>query len=341
MRPSLLAPFALAGLCLLASACDRGGGSGGSGGAGGGGAAHPARKTIAVIPKGTTHVFWRSVHAGALRAANELRVDIVWQGPQREDDRAAQIRVVEDMITRRVDAIVLAPLDATALVPVATEATREHIPVVIFDSGIQWDGLVSFVATDNRAGGALAAGRVGGLLNGHGRVVVMRYQEGSDSTTQRETGFLETLARRFPQIEVISSNQFGGATTETAYQTAENLLVRFPEIDAVFTPNESTTFGMLRALTDGNRVDRVKLVGFDANDAMVQALRDGKIHGLVLQNPERMGEIAVRTAVSRLNGGHVASRIDTGATMVTRENMDRPEVHRLLVPDLSVLGTAR
>ena len=310
---------------LLLAGCDCGGG------------AAAERRTIAMIPKGTTHVFWRSVHAGALRAANELNVDLLWQGPQREDDRAGQIRVVEDMITRHVDAIALAPLDATALVPVAREASDEGIPVIVFDSGMSWPGLVSFVATDNRAGGALAAERLGTLLGGRGRVMVMRYQEGSDSTAQREAGFLEALARRYPQIELVSSNQYGGATTETAYATAESLLVRFTEIDGVFTPNESTTFGMLRALDDAGRARTVRLVGFDANEAMVAALRDGRIHGLVLQNPERMGELAVRTAVAKLNGQPVEARIDTGATMVTRENMDSPPVHRLLAPDLSIL----
>jgi ribose transport system substrate-binding protein len=295
------------------------------------------RTTIAVIPKGTTHVFWRSVHAGALRAAHDLDVDILWQGPQREDDRAGQIRVVEDMITRHVDAIVLAPLDTAALVPVATEAVGEGIPVIVFDSGMTWDGLTSFVATDNHAGGALAAERLGTLLGGHGRVMVMRYQEGSDSTAQREAGFLETLRAHYPEIEIVSDNQYGGATTETAYATAEALLVRFPEIDGVFTPNESTTFGMLRALTDADRA-AVKLVGFDANEAMVAALRQGRIAGLVLQDPERMGELAVRTAVSRLRGETVDARIDTGATVVTQENMDEPGVHRLLAPDLTILG---
>jgi ribose transport system substrate-binding protein len=306
-----------------------------------------ARRTIAVIPKGTTHVFWRSVHAGALRAANELNVDVVWQGPQREDDRAGQIRVVEDMITRHVDAIVLAPLDATALVPVANEARGEHIPVVVIDSGMTWDGLASFVATDNRAGGALAAERIGTLLGGHGSVIVMRYQEGSDSTMQRETGFLEALRAHYPEISIVSDNQYGGATTESAYATAESLLVRFTEVDAAFTPNESTTFGMLRALRDASRAGehapasgaghRVRLVGFDANEAMVDALRAGDIDGLVLQDPERMGELGVRTAVQVLDGQHVEARVDTGATMVTRENMDEPAVHRLLAPDLSVL----
>ena len=325
-------------LCALVvgAGCDCSGTEGGSG------VTHePERRTIAVIPKGTTHVFWRSVHAGALSAARDLDVDIVWQGPQREDDRAAQVRVVEDMISRGVDAIVLAPLDERALVPVATEATREHIPVVIFDSGIQWDGLVSFVATDNRQGGVLAAERMNELLGGSGRVMVMRYQEGSASTSDRERGFLETMEQRFGQIEIVSSNQYGGATTETAYQTAENLLVRFPEVDGVFTPNESTSFGMLRALQEGNRAGEVKLVGFDANEGLVAALRAGQVHGLVLQNPMRMGELAVRTAVARLDGQAVEPRIDTGATMVTQANMDEPAVAALLAPDLSILDEER
>lgn len=294
----------------------------------------PARRTIAVIPKGTTHVFWRSVHAGALEKANELDVDILWQGPVREDDRAAQIRVVEDMIARGVDAIVLAPLDDTALVPVATEAHREGIPVIIFDSNINWDDRVTFVATDNFEGGASAARRIGELLEGDGKVIVMRYQEGSASTNRREEGFLETI-RGFEGIEVVSDNQYGGATTETAFATAENLLTRFEDVDGIFTPNESTTFGMLRALQESDRAGRVKLVGFDASEALVGALREEHIHGLVVQNPVRMGREAIGAAVAKLNGDTVPPRVDTGAVVVTAESME--EHAALLNPDLSVL----
>lgn len=323
-------------LALLAGCnCSGGEGSGTEGQSEGEGDGET--RTIAVIPKGTTHVFWRSVHAGALGAANELGVEIIWQGPVREDDRSAQIRVVEDMISRGVDAIVLAPLDSAALVPVATEATNENIPVVIFDSGIDWEGLTSFVATDNYQGGVLAAERMNELLEGSGTVMVMRYQEGSASTSRREAGFLETMEERFGGIEIVSSNQYGGATTETAYATAENLLVSQPEVDGIFTPNESTTFGMLRALTDADRTGSTHLVGFDANESLVDALRQRQIHGLVLQNPVRMGELAVRTAVAHLNGEEVEARIDTGATMVTADNMDEPDVAALLSPDLSVL----
>jgi ribose transport system substrate-binding protein len=294
----------------------------------------PKALKIAVIPKGTTHEFWKSVHAGANKAAKELGVEIVWKGPVREDDRDEQIKVVENFIASQIDAIVLAPLDDTALVPAVSEAKSENIPVVIIDSDIKWDGRVSFVATDNYQAGGLAAERLVSLLNGKGKVIVLRYQEGSASTAERERGFLETVQKKAPGIEIVSSNQYGGATTETAYKTAENLLVKVTEVDAVFCPNESTTFGMLRALEDAKRTKQVKLVGFDSSEKLVQALNDEALHGLVLQNPFKMGELAVRAAVDKLSGKVVQPRIDTGAQVVTRENMAEPAVKDVLAPDL-------
>lgn len=332
--PRRVLPGAWALFAVLAlGACD----CGAEPAAGPGGEAPPEadRRTIAVIPKGTTHEFWKSVHAGANKAGRDLGVEILWQGPVREDDRAAQIRVVEDMITRRVDGIVLAPLDDQALVPVVTEAHRERIPVVIIDSGLSWDDRVSFVATDNHRGGAMAAERLGELLEGRGEVLVMRYQEGSASTMRREAGFLETMAARFADVEIVSSNRYGGATTETAYATAENLLVSFPDVDAIFCPNESTTFGMLRALSDAGKAGQVKFVGFDSSDRLVEALREGHIHGLVVQNPFRMGEDGVRAVVSHLGGEPVEPRIDTGVVVATRDNMEEEAIRQLLSPDLS------
>jgi ribose transport system substrate-binding protein len=294
----------------------------------------PARRRIAVIPKGTTHEFWKSVHAGANKAGQELGVEILWKGPVREDDRDEQIKVVENFVASGVSAIVLAPLDDTALVPIATEASRERIPVVIIDSDIQWQGRVSFVATDNYRGGELAATRLGELLGGKGKVIVLRYQEGSASTAQREAGFIDTVQKTLPGIELVSSNQYGGATTETAYKTSENLLVKHRQIDGVFCPNESTTFGMLRALQDGKRAGQVKLVGFDSSEKLVEGLRSDQIHGLVLQNPLRMGELGVRAAVDKLDGKAVPPRIDTGVGIATRETMNAPEIKALLSPDL-------
>ncbi|MEW6073234.1 MAG: substrate-binding domain-containing protein [Planctomycetota bacterium] len=300
------------------------------------GSATAKSRRIAVVPKGTTHEFWKSIHAGALEAGRELGVEIVWKGPLREDDRAEQIKVVENLTTKGVDALVVAPLDDTALIAPLQEADAAGIPVVVIDSDVNWEGRVSFVATDNYRGGVLAAEELGRLLAGKGRVLMMRYMEGSASTTKREAGFLDTIAR-FAGIEVVSSSQYGGATSETAYRTAENLLINDTDLDGIFCPNESTSFGMLRALQDAGRAGSVQYVGFDASPKLIEALEKGEIHGLVLQNPKRMGGLGVRTAVRYLDGKAVEPRIDTGVALATPANRHEPAIRELLSPDLTVL----
>lgn len=294
--------------------------------------------TIAVIPKGTTHEFWKSIHAGAVKASKELGVEIIWKGPLKEDNRDEQIKIVEDMTNRGVSGIVLAPLDDTALRLPVQEATRKGIPVVIIDSGLQSEDYVSFVATDNRHGGQLAGEHLAKLLGGKGKVVMLRYQEGSASTNEREAGFLDAM-KKAPGIEVVSSNQYGGATTETAYKASENLLapLKKPDgslaVDGIFCPNESTTFGMLRALQDARLAGKVKFVGFDSSEKLVAALEAGELHGLVLQDPMNMGYLGVKTMVQHLRGEKVEKRISTGETLATKENMNEPRIKELLKPD--------
>lgn len=294
---------------------------------------------IAVIPKGATHEFWKSVHDGASKAGEELGVEIIWKGPLKEDDRDSQIKVVEDFVTEKVDGIVLAPLDDSALRVPVSEATKNGIPVLIIDSDLKGGDTVSFVATDNEKGGYMAGEALGKLLSGGGKkkVVMLRYQEGSASTMFREKGFMDAIAK-FPNVEVVSSNQYGGATTETAQKASENLLAAYRNsdgslsIDGIFTPNESTTFGMLRVLQDSNWAGKVKFVGFDASAKLIDGLKNGQIDGLILQNPRQMGYLGVKTLVAKLKGGTVEKRIDTGATLVTKANMDTPEVSALLAP---------
>ncbi len=290
---------------------------------------------IAVIPKGTTHEFWKSIHAGAVKASRELGVEIIWKGPQKEDDRAQQIMVVEDFINRGVDGIVLAPLDDRALCRPVQDAVMENIPVVIIDSALQGEDYISFVATDNTKGGVIAAKRMGELLEGKGEIFLIRYQEGSASTTKRENGFLDTITSEFPDISLLVQDQYTGATTETAYQLAENLLGRFPEVDGIFCPNESSTFGTLRALQESGLAGRVKFVGFDSSPKLIQALQDGHIHGLVLQDPMKMGYLGVKQMTLHLEGQKIENRIDTGVYLATRENMEDPEIKSLLEPDFS------
>jgi len=290
---------------------------------------------IAVIPKGTTHEFWKTIHAGAVKASRELGVDIIWKGPQKEDDRAQQIMVVEDFINRGVDGIVLAPLDDRALCRPVQDAVRETIPVVIIDSELQGEDFVSFVATDNYKGGVIAARKLGELLGGKGEIFLIRYQEGSASTTKRENGFLDTITSEFPDVSLLAQDQHTGATTETAYQLAENLIGRFPEVEGIFCPNESSTFGTLRALQESGLAGKIKFVGFDSSPKLIQALRDGHIHGLVLQNPMKMGYLGVKQMVLHLRGQSIESRVDTGVYLATRENMDDTEMKNLLEPDFA------
>jgi ribose transport system substrate-binding protein len=308
----------------------------------GGRTGDPGTTTIAVIPKGTSHVFWQSVHAGAAKAAQELDVDIVWRGPLREDDRASQVSEVEGFITRGVSGIVLAPLDEAALVGPVNDAMRAGIPVVIFDSALKSGDYVSFVATDNRKGGQMAAAALADLLSNGGKTVMLRYAEGSASTIEREEGFLEEIAKH-KGIEVVSSNQYGGADVEGAYRRGEAMLHSFRRadgslgIDGIFTPNESTTLAMLRVLQDSGWAGKVKFIGFDASDSLVKGLSDGYLDGLILQNPVNMGYLAVKTLVDHLEGRPVQKRIDTGAQLVTRERMNDPSVKELLHPDLSLV----
>ncbi|MFQ5738359.1 MAG: substrate-binding domain-containing protein [Acidobacteriota bacterium] len=284
--------------------------------------------TIAVIPKGTTHEFWKSIHAGALKAEEEIskagtRVSIIWKGPLRENDREQQIQVVEGFLSQGVEGLVLAPLDDKALVRPVEEARRAGIPTVIIDSGLDSAETVSFVATDNFNGGELAAQRLGELLPRGGKVILLRYQEGSASTHNREEGFLSKLRSSFPRLRVLSSDQYAGATRETAKQAAENLLNRFGEdIQGVFCPNESSTAGMLLALEDRGLAGRVVFVGFDAAMALLQALEGGELQGLVVQDPFKMGYLGVKTMVAHLQGRPVERRIDTGVSLLTRDNLE-------------------
>jgi len=296
--------------------------------------------TIAVIPKGTTHEFWKSIHAGSNKAAGEMsatgiETEVIWKGPLREDDREEQIKVVEGFAAQGVSGLVLAPLDNRALVRPVVDAGSAGVPTVIIDSGLETENIVSFVATDNRKGGVLAADRLGQLLNGKGKVMVLRYAEGSASTTEREEGFIGEIKQKFPEIQLLSTDQYAGATRDTAKRASENLLNRFgDEVQGIFTPNESSTAGMLSALQDIGKAGKMQFVGFDNSQLFIDAMRADQLHGVVVQNPFNMGYLGVKAMVDHLQGKPVEKKIDTGVMLVMKENLDSPEVQSLLHPPL-------
>jgi len=306
---------------------------------GGGGAPGNEGFRIAVVPKGATHEHWKRVHIGAEKAAAEFRakgvpVQVIWKAPIREDDREQQVQVVEGFTSQKVSGLVLAPLDSHALMRPVEEAAQAGIPTVIFDSALADPSkAVSYVATNNSEGGRLAARRMAELLGGKGTVLMLRYQEGSAATEERERGFSEELKAVGPGITLLPSDQYAGATRDTAKRTSENLLNRFADkVNGIFTSNESATAGMLLALQDIGKAGAITLVGFDYSSSFIEPLRKGEIKGFVVQHPVNMGYLGVKTMIEHLQGKPVPKNVDTGVQMVTLDNLQDPAVQAVINP---------
>jgi ribose transport system substrate-binding protein len=286
-------------------------------------------RRIAVIPKGTSSVFWESVRAGAQKAGDEFGYEISWNGPELESDRERQIQIVEDFIAMKVAGVVLAPNGSNALVPKVEEMFTKNIPCVIIDSEIDTDKYVSFAATNNYQGGVIAARRMGKILNGKGKVIVTKFMPGSGSTTNRENGFIDTIEKEFPDIEIVDT-KYGMATVETALQAAEDLLTKHAELDGLYASNASTSVGSAQALQSQGRADSIKMIGFDAEETLIDKLRSGVVDSLVVQDPYKMGYIGVKTLVDKINGKEVPKSIDTGVELVTLERLEEPKIKALL-----------
>ena len=279
----------------------------------------------------------------AKKAEQELvaegqKVKIIWKGPLKEDDRDQQIQLVENFTIRRVDGMVLAPLDAQALVRPVENAQNAGIPVVIIDSplaGEEGTDFIAYVGTDNYAAGRLAGERLGKVMDGRGRALLLRYMESSASTREREDGFIDGLKDTAPGIELIDPRHYSGADVISAKSSSENLLTAHEgRFDGIFCPNESSTAGMLLALEDRQLAGKVRFVGFDIRPQLITAMKEGKIHGLVIQNPFQMGYRGVQTLLTHAAGGTVERKIDTGSVMVTSDNLETPDIQRLIHPAL-------
>ena len=328
--------FVLVALCLAAS-CVGGCSSSSSPSApsvpaAGGGQGEQLR--IAVIPKGTSHEFWKSVHYGAKEAAREIgNVEIIWRGPVVESDTGSQIEVVKNMITMQVDGIVLAPNQKGGLVDAVEESISEGIPVVIFDSGLdEGPEIVSYVATDNYKGGKLAAQQMAKAIGEKGNVILLRYMAGSESTEQREQGFLDGL-KDYPDINVVSSDQRGGDNTTASKEKVDQLLqIHGQDLAGIFAVCEPNANGTLESLRNAGLNEKVKLIAFDPSDALIEALGDGSCSGIVLQDPVEMGYRAVLTMVGAINGEQAEAFISTGEYVATPENMNDEQMKTLLKP---------
>ena len=291
------------------------------------------KPVVGVVPKGANHIFWQTVHAGALQAASEYGFEVEWNAPTLEVDSSRQIEIVESMVNRRLAGIVLAPVDRTALVNVVERAAAAKIPVAIFDSAIDTPKRLTYVATDNREGGRMAARRIGEILGGKGKAGVIGFMPGSASTMEREDGFAEEMRSKFPGIS-IAGLQFGMANRAKAMAAAENMMAANPDLGALFADNESSSSGTVQALKSRN-ARHVKLVAFDASEQLVNDLREGWIDSLIVQNPFKMGYESTKAIGEKLAGRTPAAAIDSGIKLVTATDLNRQEIRDLLLPDLS------
>jgi ribose transport system substrate-binding protein len=287
--------------------------------------------TIAVIPKASADIFWQSVHAGAVKGAQDQHVNMVWDGPPNETDIAGEMQIMETMVNRQVDAIALAPSDRSAFKVVVNRAAEAHIPVVIYDSGLDGGKFTSFVATDNYAGGAMGADRMGQILSGQGKIVMIKTTPGGASTTAREDGFRNELHAKFPKIQILDE-RFGMAIIAQSLAVAENMLTAHPDLNGIFCSNESGSTGAAQAIKERN--SKVKIVGFDSSPLLIQELSEGTIDSLVIQDPFRMGETAIIEAANAARGENVPKKVFLAPRLITAADLNDPAVQKQLHPDL-------
>jgi ribose transport system substrate-binding protein len=291
------------------------------------------KKVIAVVPKATSHLFWLSVQAGALAAGEEFGVQIEWNGAAAETEYPRQIQIVDSFISRKVDGIALAPTERNALVGAVDRAAAAGIPLTVFDSGLDSENYMSFLATNNYEGGQMAGRTLARLLNGNGKVGMVMHAPGSGSTMDRERGFEEVIKAEFPGIRIVAQ-QFGQSDRSKAMAATENILTANPDLDGLFASSEPSSVGASLALKSRGLNGKVHLVAFDSSDGMVEDLKAGVIAAMVVQDPYRMGHDAVKTIVDKLNGQTPPKRIDLSARVITKADLDKVEVQRLLFPNV-------
>ncbi len=288
------------------------------------------KKVIGVIPQGRSHMFWQTIHAGANKAGRESGIEILWNAPLTETDYNGQLEIVDSMINRHVDAIALSPIDKKAMVSAVERAVKQGIPVIIFDTGVDTDVFTARVATDNYGAGQMAAARMNEVLGGKGKVIMVACQPGAASSIAREAGF-EDAIKKWPGIEIVDK-RFGWSDFAKSLQVAENMLTAHPEANGIFASNETSSVGASQAVKARQR--KLALVGFDYSPTLLEDLRKGVIDSLVVQNPFEMGYEAVMLAVAKLSGKTPTKLNALPPRLVTRDNLNNPDIQAQLNPDL-------
>jgi len=285
---------------------------------------------ITYVPKDTNSPYWLVVKAGADAAAKKYGARVQMLGPSVPTDIASQVSIVNDQITRRVDAILLTAGDKKALVPAAERARREGVPFITVDSGVDSDAPLSYIATDNVSASKVAAEALAKLMGNKGKALLMSFVAGSQTAAEREQGFKQGISQ-FRDVQLIGT-QYSLADATRAMSIMDNVLTATPDLAGVFTSEEKTGAGVARQLEISGKAKDIKFVAFDASDALIQALQKGIVDALVVQQPYQMGYLGVEFAVKAIRGESIPAFVETPTVVVTRDNFNDPDIQKILYP---------
>lgn len=289
------------------------------------------KRLIGVVAKATAHLFFVSIHRGVDQAAKDFGVDVEWNGPNEETDHARQIQIVDALVARKVDAIAISATDERALAGSVERAIRAGIPVTVFDSGVNVDDYVTFVATDNYAAGQTAARRMAALTGPNGRVAMVMHKPGGTSTTLRERGFEDTMAKEFPNVKIVAK-QFGMSDRARARAAAENILTAHPDLQGMFASSEASSIGAIQAIKIRGLSGKIRLITLDTSESHVEALQDGTIDLMLVQDSYRIGYEAVKSLALKLQGKTPPKRLDLPAREIVKADLDKPEIGAIVAP---------
>jgi ribose transport system substrate-binding protein len=287
---------------------------------------------IAVIPKGTENQFWQSIKAGADAACaeNNQECKVIWDGPNPENDLTAQVNIVNTMVNKKVNGIVIAACDKTALIGPVKAAMSAGIPVVTIDSGINSDDPVAYIATNNVKGGEAAADSLAKLMGEKGKAGYLIFGKGQVSSDERQQGFEEGM-KKHPGIKVIPPLE--ASDTGKAFNNVTNMLTANPDVEGIFAASEPNGISAAQVIQQKKLAGKIKIVAFDSGDKEIEGLRAGTIQALIVQDPYQMWYKGVKTALAAIRKQPITEKtVDSGLKVVTKENIDSPEIQKLLHP---------
>ena len=300
----LLTATVIAVICLTVS-CGRAG--------------RPKTIDIALVTKALDSEWWQRVKSGAEDAARDnpgVKLSVL--APEREVNIDQQVSILENQITKGVSALAVAPAGASEVLPVLDRAKAAGIPVLIVDTDINWPSKLSYIGADNQRAGRLAGEFIVKALGEKGQVVVIRGILGVATHEDRLAGFLAAIGKA-PGIHCIAVQPANSERT-LGMSVMENMLTSHPDLRAVFATNDQMALGAVEAIAARRLTGKVVIVGVDATSEAVRAVQEGRLTADVAMHPEVLGRSAVEAAIKAARGEPVAKRIDTGETLVTKEN---------------------